>query len=158
MATQLANARAAGADLLDDTAAAVAAADRFMTAGRDAVLRMVARDGKLDAALLDREQHSAHGLAWLKVYVAALHAMQDWALRLREAGRFGEREELIHRLAFAEYLARIAGGIPMNQAEIVRAHGLDLVHRDAAGDPGAVLGEGEAVDQLLALAEAAGFA
>ena len=86
MATQLADARAAGADLIDDTAAAVAAADRFMTAGRDAVLRKVARDGKLDAALLDREQHSAHGLAWLKVYVAALHAMQGWALRLHEAG------------------------------------------------------------------------
>ena len=95
MATQLAEARAAGTDLLDDTAAAVAAADRFLAAAHDAVRRKVVRGGRLDAALLDREQHSAHGLAWLKVYVAALHAMQDWALRLRAAGRFGEREELI---------------------------------------------------------------
>ena len=44
------------------------------------------------------------------------------------------------------------------QAEIVRAHGLDLVHRDAAGDPRQVLGEGQAVHQLLALAEPAGLA
>ena len=85
------------------------------------MLRKVSRGGQVDARLLDQEQHAAHGLAWLKVYVAALHAMQGWALRLREAGRFGEREELIHRLAFAEYLARIAGGIPMNQVETVRA-------------------------------------
>ena len=49
--------------------------------------RKVVRGGRVDAALLDQEQHGAHGLAWLKVYVAALHAMQDWALRLREHGR-----------------------------------------------------------------------
>ena len=126
MATQPAAARATGADLLDDTAAAVAAADRFLAAAHDAVQRKVVRGGKVDAALLDQEQHAAHGLAWLKVYVASLHAMQDWALRLREGGRFGEREELIHRLAFAEYLARIAGGIPMNQVETVRPHDFGL--------------------------------
>ena len=82
--------------------------------------------GRLDAHLLDQEQHAAHGLAWLKVYVSALHAMQDWAVRLRGQGRLGEREELIHRLAFAEYLARIAGGIPMNQVETVRPHDFGL--------------------------------
>ena len=63
--------------------------------------------------------------------------MQDWALRLREAGRFGEREELIHRLAFAEYLARIAGGIPMNQVETVRPHdfGLGAARRSSSSWP-----------------------
>jgi (2S)-methylsuccinyl-CoA dehydrogenase len=130
MATQLAEVRAAGTDLLADTAAAGAAADRFLAAARDSVLRKVTQAGKLDAALLDQEQHGAHGLAWLKVYVAALHAMQDWAQRLREAGRFGEREELIQRLAFAEYLARIAGGIPMNQVETVRPHDFGLAARE----------------------------
>ena len=106
MATQLAEVRATGTDLLDDTAAAIAAAERFLGAAHDAVQRKVVRNGRVDTALLDQEQHAAHGLAWLKVYVASLQAMQDWALRLREQGRFGEREELIHRFAFAEYLAR----------------------------------------------------
>ena len=130
MATQLAEVGAAGADLLADTAAACAAADRFLTAAHDAVLRKVSRNGRLDAALLDQEQHAAHGLAWLKVYVASLHAMQDWAQRLRAAGRFGEREELILRLAFAEYCARITGGIPMNQGETVRPHDFGLGARE----------------------------
>ena len=130
MATQLAEVRATGTDLLEDTAAAVAAADRFLAAAHDAVQRKVVKGGRVEAALLDREQHAAHGLAWLKVYVASLHAMQDWAMRLREAGRFGEREELMHRLAFAEYLARIAGGIPMNQVEAVRPHDFGLGARD----------------------------
>ena len=36
----------------------------------------------------------------------------------------------------------------------MRAHDLDLAHRDAAGDARQILGEGQPVDQLLALAEA----
>ena len=41
-------------------------------------------------------------------------------------GRFGELEQLILRVAFGEYLARIAGGIPMSQGEIVRPRELGL--------------------------------
>ena len=91
MATQLAEVRAAGTDLLDEVAAACAAADRLLAAAHDGVRRKVLRDGRLDAGLLDQEQHAAHGLAWLKVYVASLHAMQDWAQRLRDRGRVVER-------------------------------------------------------------------
>lgn len=126
MATKLAEIEAEAFDLLTDTAAACAAADRFLTAAKEAVLRKVARGGKVDGGLFEQEQHSAHGLAWLKVYVEALRAMHGWAERLQDADRFGEREELILRFAFGEYLARIAGGIPMNQVEIVRAHDFGL--------------------------------
>ena len=35
-----------------------------------------------DPALLEREQHAVHGLAWLATYVEALRQMQAWALRL----------------------------------------------------------------------------
>ncbi|MFL5335332.1 MAG: acyl-CoA dehydrogenase family protein [Geminicoccaceae bacterium] len=156
MATQLAEVRAAGTDLLADTAAATAAADRFLAAARESVLRKVTRGGRLDAALLDQEQHCAHGLAWLKVYVAALHAMQDWATRVREAGRFSEREELIQRLAFAEYLARIAGGIPMNQVETVRPHDFGLPTREVEqflAKPVRALVEGATAERRQRLAE-----
>jgi (2S)-methylsuccinyl-CoA dehydrogenase len=126
MATKLVEVRAGEPDLLADSAAALGAAERFLEAAKAAVLQKVSRDGKVDNALLEQEQFAAHGFAWLKVYVEALRAMLDWAQRLGAAGRFAEREELIHRLAFAEYLARIAGGIPMNQVEIVRPHDLGL--------------------------------
>ena len=126
MATQLAQVRAASPDLLTDTAAACAAAEQFMAAAREAVAGKVTRSGKVDGALIEAQQHSAHGLAWLKVYVEALKAMQAWATRSREAGRFGEREALIQLLAFGEYLARIVGGIPMSQVEIVRPGDLGL--------------------------------
>jgi (2S)-methylsuccinyl-CoA dehydrogenase len=126
MATKLAEIAADLPDLLDDTEAACAAADLFLAAAKEQVLLKVSRGGKVDAALFETEQLAAHGFAWLKVYVEALRAMDGWGRRLHEAGRFGEREELILRLAFAEYLARIAGGIPMNQVEIVRAYDFGL--------------------------------
>ncbi|MEK0084242.1 acyl-CoA dehydrogenase family protein [Benzoatithermus flavus] len=127
MATKLADIRAdAEPDLFEDTRAACAAALGLMAAAREAVLARVGCGGKVDGTLLEREQTAAHGLAWLKVYVEALRAMQGWAERLAGHGRFGERERLILQLAFAEYLARIAGGIPMNQLEYVRPHDLGL--------------------------------
>ena len=130
MATKLAGIGTHEARLPDDTAAAVAAAGRYLEAARGAVLRRVSRDGRPDNALLEREQLAAHGLAWLKVHVEALAAMQGWAERLTQAGRFGEREELIQRTAFATYLARIAHGVPMNQVETVRPHDLGVAARD----------------------------
>ena len=82
--------------------------------------------------------------------------MQDWAQRLRAAGRFGEREELIHRLAFAEYLARIAGGIPMNQVETVRPHDFGLGAREVErflAEPVRSLIEGATAERRQRLAE-----
>ena len=58
------------------------------------------------------------GLAWLATYVEALRQMLGWAERLESAGRLGELEALILQAAYGEYLAQIAGGIPMSQGEI----------------------------------------
>jgi (2S)-methylsuccinyl-CoA dehydrogenase len=111
---------------LDLTAEAVDAADRLLQAAIRSLRTLVAPSGRVDPALLDREQLAAHGLAWLEVYVQSLRQMHDWAARLAELDRFGEREELILETAFAEYLARIQGGIPMSQSEIVRPRDLGL--------------------------------
>ena len=116
--------------LLDETAAACAAAERLMAAAREAVLPKVMAQGRIDNRLIEEQQLAAHGLAWLKVYVEALKAMAGWAQRLEDAGKLGERETLILKLAFGEYLARIAGGIPMNQVETVRPHDFGLGARE----------------------------
>ena len=67
-------------------------------APREAVRAPVAPTGQRSSrALLEREQHAAHGLAWLATYVEALRQMQGWAQRLDEAGRLGELERLMLR-------------------------------------------------------------
>ena len=55
--------------------------------------------------------------------------MQNWAERLAAEGKFGEVEQLIHQIAFGEYLWQIYGGIQMNQGEILRL-------QDHRPDPG----------------------
>ncbi len=102
-------------------AGAVAAAERILVAAKAGARAEIERAGGMDAA-----QHAAHGLAWLATTVEALRQMRAWAARLDGEGRFGEFEELILSAAFAEYLAQIAGGIPMSQCEIIRPQALGV--------------------------------
>ena len=110
---------------------AVGAAEGLYASARSSV-RAIASDGdgKLDAKKLDRHQNAAHGLAWLATYVEALRQMLGWAERLESAGRLGELEALILQAAYGEYLAQIAGGIPMSQGEIVRPYDMGVEDRD----------------------------
>ena len=77
-------------------------------------------NGKLSAAKIEREQHAAHGLAWLATYVEAIKELGLYAERMQAEGRYGETEDLLTRIGLGEYLAQIFGGIFMNQGEIVR--------------------------------------
>ncbi|MFO1035972.1 MAG: acyl-CoA dehydrogenase family protein [Geminicoccaceae bacterium] len=112
--------------LLDLTKGALKDAQGLLQAATNTLRARLVPGGRLDAAKFEREQHAAHGLAWLQVYVQALQQMQDWAEHLTGAGRFRELEQLMLQAAFGEYLARIAGGIPMSQGEMVRPHDLHL--------------------------------
>ncbi|HQU67809.1 MAG TPA: acyl-CoA dehydrogenase family protein [Albidovulum sp.] len=76
--------------------------------------------GKVSGAALEEHQFAAHALSWLATYVEALKQMREWAGRIEAEGRFGEMEALILQIAFGEYLAQIAGGIPMSQGETAR--------------------------------------
>jgi len=60
-----------------------------------AVAAKVASGGKIDGAALEREQHAAHGLAWIATYVEALRQLASYARRLDGEGRFGEMESLL---------------------------------------------------------------
>ncbi|MDA8585615.1 acyl-CoA/acyl-ACP dehydrogenase [Rhodobacteraceae bacterium] len=119
-------------DLLALTKAAVAPVEALLLRAKDVVREKVQNpdNGKVDAALLEREQTAAHGLAWVATYVEALRQMQGWAERLDAKGRFGEVEQLLHQIAFGEYLWQLYGGIPMSQGEIVRPQDLGLSQDD----------------------------
>ncbi|TVQ37695.1 MAG: acyl-CoA dehydrogenase [Geminicoccaceae bacterium] len=123
MATQLRDIRPTPS-LLERAAGAVAACDTFFAAAKASVGAAVTARG------VDAEQYAAHGLAWVKVYVESLREMHGWAERLEAQGAFHEREQLILGAAFAEYLARLAGGLPMSQGEVIRPQ--DLYLDDAA--------------------------
>ncbi|MBU1378986.1 MAG: acyl-CoA dehydrogenase family protein [Alphaproteobacteria bacterium] len=104
-------------DLLDaaaDEAAALAAAVG------SAVGKRVLKDGRLDRAALDAEQHAAHGLAWASAYAETLRQVAVWARALEAEGRLTEAEALPAQLLAHEYLSQLQGGIPMNQGEIFR--------------------------------------
>ncbi len=115
-------------DLLERTREATRACETLMEAAQTAVREAVTTDGRISADALDAHQHETHGLAWLKVYVAALAEMHAWAIRLEGEGRFGEVEQLLLQAAFGEYLAQILGGIPMSQGEVVRLNQLGVPH------------------------------
>ncbi|HUC61135.1 MAG TPA: acyl-CoA dehydrogenase family protein [Alphaproteobacteria bacterium] len=119
-------------DLFELCADAVDAAEAYLGHARLAVADKVTRGGSVDAGLLEREQHAAHGYAWTATYVAALREMLAWAQRLESEAKLGELERLILQAAFGEYLAQLKGGLAMSQVEIVRPADLGVVESDLA--------------------------
>lgn len=119
--------------LLGKCEEAVLSAEGLLIAAKSAVAQMVTKDGKIDAAALDREQRATHGLAWLATYVEALRQMTRWGRHLEHDKKFGEIEQLLLHAAFAEYLSQIAGGIAMSQTEIARPYDLGLTDADSVG-------------------------
>ncbi|HKY96126.1 MAG TPA: acyl-CoA dehydrogenase family protein [Kiloniellales bacterium] len=117
---------------------ALASVERYAAAARAALAKEIAPGGKVDAGLLEEEQHAAHSLAWTMTYATALRELLRWAERLKEPG---EVERLILQVAYGEYLAQLKGGLPMSQGEIVRPADLGM-------DDGP---EGSAVERLIAL-------
>ncbi|MDO6481629.1 acyl-CoA dehydrogenase family protein [Shimia thalassica] len=113
-------------DLLTLTGAAVAPVKALLESATAKVRETVSSDGRVSGALLEQNQGAAHGLSWLATYEQSLIQMQAWAERLQADGKFGEMEQLIHQIAFGEYLNQIKGGIPMSQGEIVRVGDLGM--------------------------------
>ncbi len=91
-----------------------------------AVRRNVLQDGRISAALVDREQHACHGLAWLATYAEAVRELAAYGRRLASEGRLGETEELLIAIGAGEYCAQVFGGIPMSQGEILRLPAMGL--------------------------------
>ncbi len=106
--------------------AAAEAARTLNVQATEAVKAKLAPGGKIDNAALEREQHVAHGLAWISTYAEGIRQLADYARRMEGEGRFGEMESLLSQIAAGEYLAQLAGGVTMSQGEVVRLHELGL--------------------------------
>ena len=139
--------------LIERAREGVDAADRMLVAAKAGVRGKIAAAG----GDIDPVQHAAHGLAWLATTVEGLRQMVTWADHLTAESAFGEFEQLILAAAFAEYLAQIAGGIPMNQGEVARPDSMGILRADvrAFEDTGAVCdliaaGSSDAVKARLA--------
>ena len=115
--------------LLDAAAEAAVALRDKAVAG---VAAKVVSGGKIDGAALEREQHAAHGLAWLATYVEAILQIGSYARRMQDEGRFGEMEALLAQIGTAEYLSQLAGGVMMSQGEFLRPHEVGLSEKDVA--------------------------
>ena len=125
--------------LLALTAEAVPETEAIFVRAREALRDLVTVGGKISSAALETHQFAAHSLSWLATYTEALRQMQAWALRLQDAGKFGEMEALLLQIAFGEYLNQIHGGIPMSQGEIARLQDLGLDPASADLAPGAAV-------------------
>ncbi len=121
--------RAADSALIDGLAgemiAAVTAVEAYVAAATSAARASLSLpDGRPDRSAFERQQHKAHGLAWLATYLETLRQTAGWASRLEAEGKFGEIEALLAQILFSDYLAQLVGGIPMNQGETIRPHEL----------------------------------
>lgn len=114
------------------TEAAVASLDRLLDLAAQRVRDLVLEDGRISSRRMEAEQRATHGLAWLATYVESMRQLDAYAQRLTGEGRYGNLEDKIVQLGFAEYLAQIFGGIAMNQGEIVRLADLGISAKEAA--------------------------
>lgn len=113
-------------NLLQHLREAAAAARAFGADARQAVAQRCAPNGRTEPALLQEHQRALHGLAWIATSVEAISCSAAWAARLAARDKLGRGEELVLLVGVAEYLAQLAGGIPMSQNEIFRPGELGL--------------------------------
>jgi (2S)-methylsuccinyl-CoA dehydrogenase len=118
------------ADLIPLLESAAEAAGSLRDRCREAVAGKVSQGGKIDGDALEREQHAAHGLAWIATYAEALNQVASYARRMSDEGRFGEMEALLAQIGAAEYASQLAGGVPMSQGEFARTHELGVSEKD----------------------------
>ena len=112
--------------LLEQCGRSLPPVDHLVARATASLREMVLLDGKVSSKAVEAHQFAAHSLSWLATYAQALRQMHRWASDLDARGAFGEIEQLILQIAFAEYLSQIIGGIPMSQGEIARLQDLGL--------------------------------
>ena len=111
---------------LKATGEACDAASRYLDAATSALAGLIAPDGEVVTAMLERHQHAVHGVAWIACYVKALEQTLGWARRLCREGRLSPFDRSMLVMLFGEYLQQLRGGIPMSQVETARPADLGI--------------------------------
>ncbi|MDR0275346.1 MAG: acyl-CoA/acyl-ACP dehydrogenase [Burkholderiaceae bacterium] len=119
-------------NLIQRLRGATVAAREYLGAVQRAVAQRCAPTGKPEAKLLQQHQRALHGLAWVATTTEAIACAAHWGERLAERSQLGAGEELVLTLGIGEYLAQLAGGIPMSQSEVFRPCELGLEQAAAA--------------------------
>ncbi|CUH59269.1 acyl-CoA dehydrogenase family protein [Thalassobacter stenotrophicus] len=119
-------------NLLALTGDSVAAAEALLARAKALITVQVTDNDRISGRLIEENQTATHGFAWLATYVESLRQMQGWAERMAADGTFNEMNQLIHQIAFGEYLWQMYGGIPMNQGEMLRPQDIGLSQGDQA--------------------------
>src|SRR5262249_57505566 len=122
--------RNGGLNVVAVTRDASGAAEAVLAEATAAVRGRVMVEDRVIERSFDREQRAVHGLAWLATYVESLRQLAGYAERMQAS--LGEIEQLLVLIGTGEYLAQIAGGIPMSQGEIVRPADLGLSSQSVA--------------------------
>ncbi len=112
--------------LLDRCDEALVAVDALLAAAKEQMRATFVQDGTVGSTLFDRDQRAAHALAWFATTAEALRQSARWAHELEEQNRLTDLERLIVAALFGEYLAQLAGGVPMSQMEIARIADMGL--------------------------------
>jgi len=131
------------------------AAATYLDAATHAVKALVAPNGTPDPALIEREQVAAHGLAWTATYVETLRQLAGYLERMEAAGTLTDMERGLAGLAIGEYIAELAGGLPMSQGEILRPQDMGVSQSavDAlVADAGTLFADAATADARVALA------
>jgi len=118
--------------LLAATGRAIGVAENFLAAARAALIARVASSGAIEPERCATDQLAGHAFAWIASCVEALRQLRNWAVRLDDGGMFGEAEALILEIIYGEYIAQLAGGIPMAQGEFARPQDFDVPDKDVA--------------------------
>src|SRR3954471_9455715 len=118
--------RGSGLKLVCAAREATLAAESVLSDAVVAVRERVSGKTHTVERLLHREQRATHGIAWLATYVEAIRQTTAYAERMVNAAALGDLGEFLIRVGLGEYLAQIAGGIPMSQGEFARAVDLGL--------------------------------
>ena len=119
-------------NLLALTGDSVAAAEALLARAKALITVQVTDNDRISGRLIEENQTATHGFAWLATYVESLRQMQGWAERMAADGTYNEMNQLIHQIAFGEYLWQMYGGIPMNQGEMLRPQDIGLSQEDQA--------------------------
>lgn len=106
--------------LIASASAALLQAQQFSSLVQETVRKRVFLDGRMDSALINKEQRIVHGYAWIETTVTALEAVLKWAITLESRNELKDADLFGLKIAFGEYLSQLIGGIPMGQNEYIR--------------------------------------